>query len=298
MKQDWRSQPERGTSFWLRTIVWLALNFSRGLAQALLYPISAFFLLLAERPRQASRNYLTRIKEKPSGWLDAFRHYHTFAQTILDRVFVFAGRADFLDLDVMGFDLLESQMDKGEGCLLLGAHVGSFEMLRGLGVTRRHLPIKALVNQENSPIIRTLFECLNPDLATKVINIGSADSLVGMDQYVGEGGMLAILGDRDVHGGKRVSCDFLGDPAYFPTAPVLLAHLLKVPVILFYCLHRGPGRYEISFERFAERIELPRQNRDAAVRQWIQRYVARLEQHCQLAPYNWFNFYDFWDQGD
>jgi predicted LPLAT superfamily acyltransferase len=23
-------------------------------------------------------------------------------------------------------------------------------------------------------------------------------------------------------------------------------------------------------------------------------YVARIEHHCRNAPYNWFNFYDFW----
>ena len=298
MNQGWKSQPERGTGFGLRTIVWVALHIHREVALALLYPISAFFLLLSKQPRQASRDYLTRLEEKPAGWLDAFHHYHTFAETILDRVFVFAGRADFLDIDVRGFDLLESQMDKGEGCLLVGAHFGSFEILRGLGVVRRQLPIKAIMYQENSPNIHALFERLNPDLAAKVIRIGRADSLVGINQHVDQGGMLAILGDRGVLGEKRVLCDFLGEPAWFPAAPALLAHLLKVPVILFYCLRRGPGRYEIRFERFAERIELPRQNRDAAIHEWVQRYAVRLEHHCRLAPYNWFNFYDFWNQGN
>jgi len=27
----------------------------------------------------------------------------------------------------------------------------------------------------------------------------------------------------------------------------------------------------------------------------MQRYVARLEHYARLAPYNWFNFYSFWD---
>lgn len=291
---DWQSQPERGSGFWLRTIVWLAFHVGREAARVLLYPVSAFFLLLAKPPRQASMDYLARLKKQPAGWRDAFRHYHSFAETILDRVFVFAGRPDFLTLDVQGFDLLEAQLHKGEGCLLLGAHMGSFEILRGLGVQRQHLPIKALVHLNNSPAVRTLFERLNPGLAAQVIHIGGVDSLIGIDQHVAQGGMLAILGDRDVHGGKRVLCDFLGEPAWFPAAPALLAHLLKVPVILFYCLRLGPGRYAIRFERFAERIELPRQNRDAAIAEWVQRYAAKLEQHCRLSPYNWFNFYDFW----
>lgn len=296
MNQDWKIQPERGSGFWLKTIVWLALNFGREAARVLLYPISAFFLLLSRKPRQASRDYLTRLEAKPAGWLDAFHHYHIFAETILDRVFVFAGRDDFLHIDVHGFELLEAQIEKSEGCLLLGAHVGSFEILRGIGIERRQLPIKAMMYQDNSPSIHTLFERLNPALATKVIRVGTADSLVGINQHVDKGGMLAILGDRNVYGEKRVSCDFLGEPAWFPAAPPLLAHLLKVPVILFYCLWRGPGHYEIRFEPFAERIDLPRRNREAAIREWVQRYAVRLEDHCRLAPYNWFNFYDFWDQ--
>ena len=26
----------------------------------------------------------------------------------------------------------------------------------------------------------------------------------------------------------------------------------------------------------------------------MRRYVARLEHYCREAPFNWFNFYDFW----
>jgi hypothetical protein len=30
----------------------------------------------------------------------------------------------------------------------------------------------------------------------------------------------------------------------------------------------------------------------------IRRYAARLEHHARQAPYNWFNFYDFWERSD
>jgi predicted LPLAT superfamily acyltransferase len=39
--------------------------------------------------------------------------------------------------------------------------------------------------------------------------------------------------------------------------------------------------------------ELPR---NEMIRQAQQRYVERIEYHCRNAPYNWFNFYDFWKQ--
>ncbi|MGA7986605.1 MAG: glycosyltransferase family 2 protein, partial [Burkholderiales bacterium] len=58
--------------------------------------------------------------------------------------------------------------------------------------------------------------------------------------------------------------------------------------------YRGGRRYDVRLEPFAERIELDRRDREASLRPWVERYAARLEHHCREAPYNWFNFYDFW----
>ena len=37
---------------------------------------------------------------------------------------------------------------------------------------------------------------------------------------------------------------------------------------------------------------------DQRVREAMQRYVALLEALCREAPYNWFNFFDFWADDD
>jgi predicted LPLAT superfamily acyltransferase len=34
---------------------------------------------------------------------------------------------------------------------------------------------------------------------------------------------------------------------------------------------------------------------DDVLRDLVERYAARVEHHCRTAPYNWFNFYDFWN---
>ena len=87
---------------------------------------------------------------------------------------------------------------------------------------------------------------------------------------------------------------FLGAPASFPTGPYLLAAALGCPVYLGFGLYHEPNRYALYCEPFAERVVLPRATRAEAVRDHVARYAARLEHFCRLAPYNWFNFYDFW----
>jgi predicted LPLAT superfamily acyltransferase len=124
--------------------------------------------------------------------------------------------------------------------------------------------------------------------------MGKAASLVGLDRYAADGTLLALLGDRSVHGDKRVLCEFFGEPAYFPQAPALLGQILRLPIVFFVCLHRGRGRYDIYFENLAEPSPTARGRRDEAAAIVMQRYAGRLEHYCRLAPYNWFNFYDFW----
>jgi predicted LPLAT superfamily acyltransferase len=60
-----------------------------------------------------------------------------------------------------------------------------------------------------------------------------------------------------------------------------------------FCLREG-GRHRVYFERFAERIELPRRDKEAALAAYAQRYARRLESYCLRDPLQWYNFFDFW----
>ncbi|NJD07157.1 MAG: lipid A biosynthesis acyltransferase [Methylococcaceae bacterium] len=294
MSHSWTRLRERSSDFWLSTIVWIALRLGRPVARALLYPIAGYFLLHSDR--SPSIGWFRRVLGRPPTWKDLFRHYLVFSETILDRVFVFAGRDSFFKIEAEGIEVLERYASSGRGCLLVGAHLGSFEILRALGRSRGGLNIKALAYGENSPKINAIFRRINPQLFTDVIEMGSPAALLGVDEQVSRGGIVALLGDRSVHGEKRVLCDFFGEPAWFPASPVLLGSLLKVPVVLFYCLRRGNAHYQVHFELLGEDLRLDRARRNEEIAQWMQRYADRLEHYSRLAPENWFNFYDFWDR--
>src|SRR6202035_3550777 len=128
----------------------------------------------------------------------------------------------------------------------------------------------------------------------QVTEIGP-DAGILLQQRIARGEWVAIAGDRTpVGGGGRISrVPFLGAQAAFSNGPYILAHLLGCPVYLLFCL-REKDIYRLHFEAFAARIALPRTGRDAALTGYAERYAARLAYFAERAPFQWYNFFDFW----
>ena len=279
-----------------RFIIWVALSVGRPAARALLYPICVYFLVFSRQAPHAIRPYLIRALGRPIGWRDLYRQYHCFASTLLDRIYLLAGQYGRFDIDIRGLDLLKDRLARGQGCILLGSHLGSFEIVRAIGLTQRDVEIKILMYEQNTPMIRDIFRDLNPAVADAVIQTGSPDTMLRVKECLDRGGVVGILADRLLNQDQATPCKFFGKLAGFPAGPMWLASLLKAPVILFFGLYRGGNRYEVHFELLAEEVTIDRQNGARDIQQWTQRYADRLECYCCLAVDNWFNFYDFWGE--
>jgi predicted LPLAT superfamily acyltransferase len=277
-------------------MIWMAISVGRPAARALLYPICAYYVLCSRHASCAIQPYLSRALGRPIGWRDLYRQFHCFASTLLDRVYLLTGQAGYFDIDIRGLDVLKDRLARGQGCILLGSHLGSFEIVRAIGLSQRDVEIKVLMHEQHTPIIRDLLHDLNPEVADAVIQTGSPHTMLQVKECLDRGGVVGILADRLVNQNQATDCKFFGKRARFPAGTMWLASVLKVPVFLFFGLYRGGNRYEIQFELFAEEIAINRQYRDQEVQQWTQRYADRLEYHCRLAADNWFNFYDFWEE--
>ena len=291
----WVGLQERGTPASLEVIAWIALRLGRGVARLLLYPVVVYFVSTADAARRASYEFLTRVRGRSVHWWHVLRHFYCFAATILDRLYLLRGRFERFRVAIHGKELLQRQIENGQGGILLGSHLGSFEVLRTLGVMERGFPLKVLMDTKHNQNITRFFDALNPVIADTVIAPDRPDTLIKVRESLDAGCFIGILGDRVFGAEKTTPCQFLGAPATFPAGPIVLAAMMHCPVILFFGLYRGGNRYEIYFEHFADDIVLNRDYRAEQIRSWAQRYVARLEYYAGLAPYNWFNFYPFWN---
>jgi len=294
MSAVWLEQRERGTLLAMKTAVRVLLGIGHRAGRALIVPICAYFFASSRNARAASRAYLGRVLGRPARLGDLMRHYFTFAKTLQDRVWFLAGRSAEFTIEQHGLDQLERTLAKGKGCLLLGSHLGSFEVLRAIGILERKLPVNVMLYPDNASNADAVAGELCPEMKERVIPLGRPDTLLRVHECLERGEIVGILGDRALKSDKSVRVDFFGMPATFPQGPLLLASILKAPVVLFFGLYHGQRRYAIHFEAFADELHVDRRNRSAQLQPWVARYASRLEHYCRLAPYNWFNFYDFW----
>lgn len=295
MSRGWATHPERSNAFWIWIIRTIALRQGRLPARLLLYPITLFFLIVARPQRRASRAYLGRVLNRRARIWDVARHIHTFAATLVDRVYLFTGAHERLDLRVNNPEVVLDAMRDNQPAILLGSHLGSYEVLRALGTLRIKLPLKILMVREHNKTLTSMLNALNPEFEEMVIDLNNPAATLQVYDNLRRGFFIGMLGDRAGPKEKLVPCTFLGQQAAFPAGPFLLAHVCKAPVILFFGLYRGGNRYDVFLEKFSDRIELRREHREQDLREWTQRYADTLEKYVRMAPFNWFNFYDFWN---
>lgn len=291
----WLTQGEKGTLLGLRAAYWFATAFGRAPTRLLVRLIAVWYTLFSPKIVAASKAWLSTVYERPARRREVYQHLVRFAQVTADRFFLLQGKTSSFWFTLTGNEHLQRVTRESRGAILLGAHVGSFEAMRASS-RDEGFPLTIMGHFENAPMINELLTKLDPETATRVVHIqpNSVDFIFEAQRCIETGRQLGTMGDRVGLNEKSVVVTFFGRPARFPTGPFVLASVLKCPVFLTFGLYREPNRYDLFCELFAERVVLPRRDREQAVRVLVQQYAARLEAYCRLAPDNWFNFYDFW----
>ncbi len=298
----WARADERGSRVALRLMAFIATTFGRRVARVVLHPIVWYFMVFARDSRHQSARYLGRALGRPARWTDVYRHLYCFASTVLDRVYLVRGPAQGLELTLHGAALMDEVVARQNGALLLGAHFGSFEALHAAGASRPGLRVAMAMFPDNARKIHGILQAIAPGFHLDIIAIGRASSTLAVRDWLDSGGLVGMLGDRHLREqGSRsgiAELRFLGRTARFSEGPLRLAMLLRRRVVFMAALYLGGNRYDIRFEPLADFSQPAgdRAEREQRLREALQAYVARLESLCRESPYNWFNFFDFWDE--
>ncbi len=303
----WSQVAERGSIWGMRFTAWSYRWLGRRACGVLVHAIVTYFFLTDCKGRHSSAAYLRRVYATPEGratlgrppgrW-QSFLHYREFALSIADRIGIWFGRIDDFEYEMIGEEHLERAAEEGRGAILVGAHLGSFDALRLLA-ERKNSIVNVLMFTTNAERINTLFRELSPEMDARVIRVdpASVDSVFAIRECLRRGELVAILGDRIEPGdqNRTIRIPLLGELVKLSQAPFLLAALLECPVLMILAFREGPGRYSVFVEKLADRVGSPRCERDKGVAELLAAYAGRLEFYCKRYPFQWFNFFDYWE---
>lgn len=288
--------------------IWLLYHlhrwFGRWPFRIALLPVVVGHWLASPALRGASRQYLERVElatgaiGQPPSPRHSLRHVVLFAESLLDKLLAISGRYRFTNVRTEGREALYEAAAAGIGGVLVTAHLGCLEIGRAMAEQRGQVRLNILVHTRHAQRFNRLMQRLDPDSDVNLIEVTAIgpETAIDLSERVARGEYVVIAADRvPVFASQTVDVDFLGHPAPFPSGPWVLASLLRCPVWFMGCIHEGDG-YAIRFERLAERVVLPRAARHEAIQALATRYVAEVTALLRRSPYDWFNFYRFWDQ--
>jgi predicted LPLAT superfamily acyltransferase len=312
-RSDWGRMPERGSMAALRFLAWLHRTFGRRACLFVLRIASLYFALLAAPARRGSLAYLRTLAAtaegrralgdalggKPArepGFAHVCRHIQEFAVNIFDRMVAWSGHLEEIEFEHRGSEVLFDLAAAGHGGFLVGAHQGSFDMMRLLA-DKYGMTVNVLMFTQHATRINEFFAQLSPASRVRVLEIqpGSLATAFAIRECIARGEFVGILADR-IHPGARdrpVHVDFLGRSTAFALTPFVLATVLGCPVVHTQCIRIDDHTYESSARVLGQGLDprMPRRKRAEAL---LREYAACLEATCLRAPFQWFNFFDYW----
>jgi predicted LPLAT superfamily acyltransferase len=309
----WAQVGEVGFVMGMQLMFWIYRLLGRWPFRAILGPVVLYYALRHRVARRASQQYFRKLqasaadpKTETTGpgfsthFADTLRHFFSFSETLLDKALAVSGHFRFDELQFEGRELMIESMERRQGGVLITAHMGCLEVCR-LAATRKNGPIlNVLMHTKHAERFNTVLKKLDPHTTVRLLQVTefSVGVAVLLSERVAKGEFVVIAGDRVSVGRAEPSVEamFLGTLAPFPLGPWILAAALKCQVLLFTVLHRPTGGYQVTFEKLADRVELPRKNRLSAATRYVERYAEKLSQRCRQSPYDWFNFYPFWSE--
>lgn len=306
-RQNWFNIEERGALWGMRLVLFLYRVLGRALCLMIVNLVVLYYWLTNPTARRASLDYLRRVADWApesgvrGGVRDSLAHFRAFGVTLIDKLGAWRGDLGLERVAVLDRAPLLRVLESGRGAVLISAHIGNMEVCRAIARLHPGVRLKVLVHTRHAEKFNQLLDEVSGEARLSLIQVTELTPMtaIRLRECVEHGELVVIMGDRVPLSGTQRTCavNFLGAPARFPQGPFILAALLQCPALTLFCTRRD-GRYRIRFDDLAQRVVLPRRDREGALRGYVATFAARLEECCRDTPLQWCNFYDFWRPGE
>ena len=299
MAKHWTEQREVAGNLLLEITFFLVNKTPRFLLKIIVFIVAIFYFLLLKEQRANIREFRERVRT--SGVIvqgGIFSNFYNFALAICDKIAVWTKKTGY-EVDDRNLKAIRAELDGLEkGKVLLTSHYGNIEIAKALvSELARTTKINIFMYKQNSAKFNNLMKKISND-KINVFWVDELDITVMLDlkNLIEKGEHIAIMADRiPIKSEKIAKVKFLGKEANFSLGAYLIAGILEAEICSFWS-------YKIGKKYVFEVVNLPKvvlkKDKIASVMPTLKAYVRDLEEKCKTNPNQWYNFFDFWGQGE
>lgn len=269
-----------------RIFIWLIRYGGLKPAYFLLRFVSIYYLLFSTKANSALIEFYTRAKiHKPTLWRHRYQTYNLFGEALIDKIATYTEANTAISFDFENEQELHRLAASGRGAILMGAHLGNWEIASQL-MHRINAKVYVLMLENEHEKIKSLLDKVISEKSFEVITLTDDITMIlKIKAALDEGAFICMHADRYLNQKRTLPCEFLGHQALIPEGPFYLAAKLRVPVSYVYAVKQSGLHYQFSCTDALESRDLL--NLASA-------YIRLLEQKALAHPHQWYNFYPYW----
>ena len=212
-----------------------------------------------------------------------------FAQVVVDRFAVFAGKRFKLDID--GYEYFQQLELETKGFVILSSHIGCYEVA-GYSLISKSKRFNALVfGGEKATVMKGRQEALSEHNIRMIPVRDDMSHLFIVNEALSNNEIMSMPADRIVGSAKVVKVNFFGETASLPAGPFSVTTMNGFDALAVNVMKISAKRYKVYVTRLSYDTQAPRKQQ---MQQLANCYVEELERRVRQYPSQWFNFYDFW----
>jgi len=228
-----------------------------------------WFLLIAPQRRAVAANLHVLLPgtSRPGNWLRAWRVFLNFAWTYTDATRCEAGGTG-VDWVIEGVENFADLAGRREGCLILTAHTGNYDMAAALFSGHFGRTVHAVRARERDPAMQAI---RNRELRSQearhpwfrsLYNDPNSMLAVELTRLLAGGDVVAVQADRVLFEVSPTATPVGGGwQMRLPRGPLVLAQATRAPCFPLFILRDGWRRYRV---RVLPRLEMPPRHRGSA----------------------------------
>jgi len=259
--------------------------------------IIPYFYVFAPRARRGLNEYWGLLAPELS-WsrrqAKILRHLFRFGQVLMDRVAQSFAAGPIFRINAANLQNILGPLDAGQGLILLGAHVGGWDLAASLlGNHKIRSPLQIVEYQTEKLKFNDFKDDESNVHVRKLVPNEIEQPIFSIHTALSRGEPVGLMGDRPLS--ERVELvPFFGRLAPFDVTGFRVAAATRVPLVFTFGFKGRNKSYDLYASPVREYRYAPGEDRALQCYEWTAEYARELERWLRRYPDQWFNFFPFW----